>query len=907
MKKFISLFIFLLLVGFTVSSAQTVTLEQVGVAPRDVEDDLSGNYDMAYNGLLNVGVGTQMYLQGTSDLPFSGSQVWEVATKPAGSAADIGLPITIDPTTLLLKFTTDVAGTYVVTLSDGGSSDTLIINAAMYLGVKTGMPNCWMCHNDTYTKWEGTGHADMLFRAVEGTLSDHYASYCISCHVVGYDTNPTAVNDGFDDWDFIFPDSLYEGQYDTLVAKYPDAMARANIQCESCHGPGSGHNGAITDNKMVSSLDYKNCAYCHDSGTHHAFPKQWEHSGDDATVADDTRGFHGGHAIGAFAGYAGGRAGCAACHSGSGYVQWVKDGKPVDENGLPDDVTTVPPATVISCAVCHDPHDVTEVHQLRLSDTQLGDGTPVTVELYGTGAQCMECHRSRRNAAEYTEDPSNGSSHYGPHHGPQADMLIGANAPDYGIPLPSSPHAVLGNACVDCHMAGDHVADDEDNIVLVGMHSFNMNDAEGTDNVHACEPCHGEVGETFKEKKYYFNGNADHDGDGVAEGVQEEVHGMLEELAEYLPQDDEGNVDMSAKDNSITVLRGGYAYMWVDEDRSFGIHNPAYTVGLLKAAIESFKYGSITAGAIQSISDIPMDQGFQVRIVWTAFGADDGVALDQVKSYAVLRLVDDVNPAKSGNTIMLDDMLWDIVAEVPAIQFMEYSAVVPTLYNTVQCDTAMTTFKVVGKTDGGIVAETAPASGYSTDDLAPATPTNLSAAVIVDGVELMWDESADTDFNYFEIFRSETQGFEPTPEDLLATTTDIMYVDGNVVEETTYFYVITAKDFSGNTSEKSNQVSATITDVAIGGGIPTEYALSQNYPNPFNPSTAIKFAIPEAGNVKLLIYDSVGNEVAVLVNNTMSAGYYTFTWNATNYASGIYFYKLQSNNFSKVSKMLLIK
>ncbi|MCK5087965.1 MAG: T9SS type A sorting domain-containing protein, partial [Melioribacteraceae bacterium] len=163
------------------------------------------------------------------------------------------------------------------------------------------------------------------------------------------------------------------------------------------------------------------------------------------------------------------------------------------------------------------------------------------------------------------------------------------------------------------------------------------------------------------------------------------------------------------------------------------------------------------------------------------------------------------------------------------------------------------------------------------------------------------------DFNYFEIFRSETQGFEPTPEDLLATTTDIMYVDGNVVEETTYFYVITAKDFSGNTSGKSNQVSATITDVAIGGGIPTEYALSQNYPNPFNPSTAIKFAIPEAGNVKLLIYDSVGNEVAVLVNNTMSAGYYTFTWNATNYASGIYFYKLQSNNFSKVSKMLLIK
>ncbi|MCK5087681.1 MAG: T9SS type A sorting domain-containing protein, partial [Melioribacteraceae bacterium] len=109
------------------------------------------------------------------------------------------------------------------------------------------------------------------------------------------------------------------------------------------------------------------------------------------------------------------------------------------------------------------------------------------------------------------------------------------------------------------------------------------------------------------------------------------------------------------------------------------------------------------------------------------------------------------------------------------------------------------------------------------------------------------------------------------------------------------------------TSEKSNQVSATITDVVMDGGIPTEYALSQNYPNPFNPSTAIKFEIPEAGNVKLLIYDSVGNEVAVLVNNYMSAGYYTFTWNAANYASGIYFYKMQTNTFSQVNKMLLIK
>ena len=169
----------------------------------------------------------------------------------------------------------------------------------------------------------------------------------------------------------------------------------------------------------------------------------------------------------------------------------------------------------------------------------------ITYAQYGTGAQCMDCHRSRRYAAEYANDINNQSSHYGAHHGPQADMLLGKNAPDYGIQFPTSPHAVAGgNACVDCHMAGDHVADSEGNIILVGGHSFNMNDAEGKDHVEACEPCHGNVGTSFKDKKYYVNGNADLDGNGVAQGLQVEVHGLLEQLATFLPHDGSGNVSI---------------------------------------------------------------------------------------------------------------------------------------------------------------------------------------------------------------------------------------------------------------------------------------------------------------------------------------------------------------------------
>ena len=89
--------------------------------------------------------------------------------------------------------------------------------------------------------------------------------------------------------------------------------------------------------------------------------------------------------------------------------------------------------------------------------------------------------------------------------------------------------------------------------------------------------------------------------------------------------------------------------------------------------------------------------------------------------------------------------------------------------------------------------------------------------------------------------------------------------------------------------------------------IPSKYELSQNYPNPFNPSTTIRYSIPEAGNIKLNVYNMLGQEVASLVNGFKQAGTYSITWNANNLASGIYFYTLQTGSFRISKKMLLIK
>jgi len=95
--------------------------------------------------------------------------------------------------------------------------------------------------------------------------------------------------------------------------------------------------------------------------------------------------------------------------------------------------------------------------------------------------------------------------------------------------------------------------------------------------------------------------------------------------------------------------------------------------------------------------------------------------------------------------------------------------------------------------------------------------------------------------------------------------------------------------------------------------IPTNFSLSQNYPNPFNPSTVISWQLAVGSHVSLKVYDVLGNEVATLVNEEKPAGKYHVSFNAlstTNnqpIASGIYFYKLQTANFSAVKKMILLR
>ena len=119
-----------------------------------------------------------------------------------------------------------------------------------------------------------------------------------------------------------------------------------------------------------------------------------------------------------------------------------------------------------------------------------------------------------------------------------------------------------------------------------------------------------------------------------------------------------------------------------------------------------------------------------------------------------------------------------------------------------------------------------------------------------------------------------------------------------------------SQDQGGNLKAvQVQQISGSVTSVNDGSkeSLPTNYELNQNYPNPFNPTTTISFTLSKVENVRLTVYNIIGQEVASLVNGQMNAGLHIVTFNAAKLATGIYFYRLQAGGFVAIKKMVLLK
>ena len=93
----------------------------------------------------------------------------------------------------------------------------------------------------------------------------------------------------------------------------------------------------------------------------------------------------------------------------------------------------------------------------------------------------------------------------------------------------------------------------------------------------------------------------------------------------------------------------------------------------------------------------------------------------------------------------------------------------------------------------------------------------------------------------------------------------------------------------------------------LNGEMPRQFGLSQNYPNPFNPSTTIRYSLPHSSFVRLAVYNTLGQQVALLVNEQQGAGYHEAVFRGDGLSNGVYFYRLDTGSFTSVKKLLLLK
>ena len=190
----------------------------------------------------------------------------------------------------------------------------------------------------------------------------------------------------------------------------------------------------------------------------------------------------------------------------------------------------------------------------------------------------------------------------------------------------------------------------------------------------------------------------------------------------------------------------------------------------------------------------------------------------------------------------------------------------------------------------------------------PVELTSFTSFVHENDVTLKWQTSSENNNSGFIIERSIKnnsnnndwiQTGSVSGNGTTSSSSDYTFTDRNL-NSGVYQYRLKQTDYNG-----SSEFYYLNNDVLI--GTPEKFELSQNYPNPFNPSTNIEFSIPEQGFVSLKIYDASGKEVATIVNEVKSPGYYSVIFNAAGLSSGIYFYRVTAGNNVATGKMNLVK
>ncbi|GJQ31995.1 MAG: hypothetical protein HBSAPP04_08340 [Ignavibacteriaceae bacterium] len=183
----------------------------------------------------------------------------------------------------------------------------------------------------------------------------------------------------------------------------------------------------------------------------------------------------------------------------------------------------------------------------------------------------------------------------------------------------------------------------------------------------------------------------------------------------------------------------------------------------------------------------------------------------------------------------------------------------------------------------------------------PVELTLCTAKAVNGNVGLSWTTASESNNAGFQIERS--------IDGLVFSA--VGYVDGKGTTTQTQNYSFTDRGVSGKASYRLKQIDLNgefgYSDVVEVGEVVADYALDQNYPNPFNPSTTISFSVPSKSFVTVKVYNVLGKEVATLANGEFESGRHSVDFNASDLASGVYYYTISAGNFSSTKKMILMK
>jgi hypothetical protein len=188
--------------------------------------------------------------------------------------------------------------------------------------------------------------------------------------------------------------------------------------------------------------------------------------------------------------------------------------------------------------------------------------------------------------------------------------------------------------------------------------------------------------------------------------------------------------------------------------------------------------------------------------------------------------------------------------------------------------------------------------------------TSFEATASGNGILLTWQSASESDLSCWEIERRTAgSSTDTTLAQVSAANSSnghsYTYADISVQAGIVYEYRLADVDINGVRTVHDDFVCSA--SMSGSGGVVQDYCLADNYPNPFNPETRIAFALPQACEVHLKVFDITGKEVATLVEGELAAGEHQATFKADNLPSGLYFYTLTAGSFSQTKKMILMK